>query len=51
MNLYSLTLQKSTGINQAVYGSFSAPKAQELVVSKGKHLEIYALQQQQSNTG
>lgn len=40
MYLYSLTLQKAGGIQQAVYGSFSAPKAQEIVVSHGKSLEL-----------
>ncbi|CAD8154884.1 unnamed protein product [Paramecium pentaurelia] len=40
MQLYSLTLQKSTGIQKAIYGNFSGPKAQEIVVSKVKHIEL-----------
>ena len=40
MNLYSLTLKKSSMINQAIYGNFSSPKAQELVISRGKFLEL-----------
>lgn len=33
-HFYSLTLQKASSINQAVYGNFSQPKAQEIVVSR-----------------
>lgn len=40
MYLYNLTLQRSTGIVQAIYGNFSGPKAQEIVVTKGKTLEL-----------
>eukprot|EP00761_Pharyngomonas_kirbyi_P010453 gb/GECH01010473.1/.p1 GENE.gb/GECH01010473.1/~~gb/GECH01010473.1/.p1 ORF type:complete len:827 (+),score=217.84 gb/GECH01010473.1/:1-2481(+) len=40
MHLYSLTLQKSGAINAAVSGSFSAPKKQEIVVARGKILEL-----------
>ena len=40
MFLYNLTLQKGGGIQQAVYGNFSAPKAQEIVVSRNKSLEL-----------
>ncbi|GAB5371141.1 hypothetical protein AAMO2058_001554100 [Amorphochlora amoebiformis] len=40
MHLYGLTLQKSTAITSAVYGNFSAPKAQEIVVARGKILEL-----------
>eukprot|EP00873_Tetraselmis_striata_P011542 jgi/Tetstr1/431806/TSEL_021301.t1 len=40
MHLYSLTLSRSAGVQSAIYGNFSAPKAQELVVSKGKSLEL-----------
>lgn len=39
-HLYALSLQKATAITHAVYGNFSAPKAQELVVSRGKTLEL-----------
>ena len=40
MFLYNLTLQKGGGIQQAVYGNFSATKAQEIVVSRNKSLEL-----------
>ena len=41
MYLYNLTLQQSTAISQAIYGNFTAPKAQEIVISKGTVLELY----------
>jgi splicing factor 3B subunit 3 len=40
MHLYGLTLQRASSICQAIYGSFSAPKQQEIVVAKGKVLEL-----------
>eukprot|EP00232_Nephroselmis_pyriformis_P023620 CAMPEP_0182873278 /NCGR_PEP_ID=MMETSP0034_2-20130328/12223_1 /TAXON_ID=156128 /ORGANISM="Nephroselmis pyriformis, Strain CCMP717" /LENGTH=801 /DNA_ID=CAMNT_0025005915 /DNA_START=153 /DNA_END=2554 /DNA_ORIENTATION=- len=40
MFIYSLTLQKATAICNAVYGNFSAPKVQEIVVGRGKVLEL-----------
>ncbi|XP_041003528.1 spliceosome-associated protein 130 A-like [Juglans microcarpa x Juglans regia] len=40
MYLYSLTLQRATGIVCAINGSFSGGKAQEIVVSRGKLLEL-----------
>lgn len=41
VNLYSLTLQKGTAITYAIFGNFSAPKAQEIVVARGsKILEL-----------
>ena len=40
MHLYSVTLQKSSGITAAVYGSFSAPRSHELVVARGKVLDL-----------
>lgn len=40
MYLHNLTLQKSSVINHVVYGNFSSPKAQELLVSKDKILEL-----------
>ena len=36
VQLYSTTLQDGGTIYQACYGSFSAPKAQEIVAHKGK---------------
>ena len=40
MHLYALTLQKATGISKAIFGNFSGPKAQEIVVARGKYLEL-----------
>ena len=40
MFLYNLTLQRSTGITHAVHGNFSGTKQQEIVVSRGKILEL-----------
>jgi splicing factor 3B subunit 3 len=38
--LYATTLQKPAAITNAVYGNFSEPKAQEIVVSRGRYLEL-----------
>lgn len=40
MYLYNLTLQHSTEITHAVHGSFSGTKSQEILVSRGKSLEL-----------
>lgn len=40
MHLYCKTLQKASGITSAVYGNFSGPKQQEIVVARGKILEL-----------
>ncbi|CAA9995282.1 unnamed protein product [Nesidiocoris tenuis] len=40
MFLYNLTLQRATGITHAVHGSFSGSKLQEILVSRGKILEL-----------
>lgn len=40
MHLYNLTLQRATGITHATHGNFSGSKLQEIVVSRGKILEI-----------
>ncbi|GBF95175.1 splicing factor 3B subunit 3-like [Raphidocelis subcapitata] len=40
MYLYNLTLSRPSGIQCAIYGNFSAPKAQELVVARGHALEL-----------
>ena len=40
MYLYNLTLQRATGIAQAIHGNFSGSKLQEIVVSRGKILEL-----------
>lgn len=41
MFLYSLTLQPATGVHKAVGGNFSAAKAHEVIISRGKRLELY----------
>ncbi|GLG92316.1 Splicing factor 3B subunit 3 [Gryllus bimaculatus] len=40
MYLYNLTLQRATGITHAVHGNFSGSKIQEILVSRGKSLEL-----------
>ena len=40
MYLYNLTLQRATGITHSVHGQFSGAKLQEIVVSRGKILEM-----------
>ena len=40
MFLYNLTLQRPGAVTQAVAGSFSAPKAQEIVAARGDYLEL-----------
>eukprot|EP01012_Entosiphon_sulcatum_P002881 TRINITY_DN10726_c1_g3_i1.p2 TRINITY_DN10726_c1_g3~~TRINITY_DN10726_c1_g3_i1.p2 ORF type:complete len:1220 (-),score=308.30 TRINITY_DN10726_c1_g3_i1:801-4439(-) len=40
MHLYNLTLQKPSAITCAIYGSFTAPKMQEIVVARGAVLEL-----------
>jgi splicing factor 3B subunit 3 len=40
MFLYNLTLQRATGITHAIHGNFSGTKTQEIVVSRGKILEL-----------
>ena len=40
MHLYALTLQKASCIYQAVHGNFSGTKQQEILVGRGKTLEL-----------
>ena len=40
MYLYNLTLQRASGITHACHGNFSGAKLQEIVVSRGKSLEL-----------
>eukprot|EP00457_Paulinella_chromatophora_P000508 gb/GEZN01000508.1/.p1 GENE.gb/GEZN01000508.1/~~gb/GEZN01000508.1/.p1 ORF type:complete len:1232 (-),score=235.53 gb/GEZN01000508.1/:570-4232(-) len=40
LHLYNLSLQRCAQITEAVFGNFSAPKAQEIVVARGKILEL-----------
>ena len=41
MHLYALTLQKPSCVVQAVHGNFSGGKQQEMVVARGRILEIF----------
>ncbi len=43
MYLYNLTIQKETGINSAITGSFTAAKTSEIVVSRGNILELFSI--------
>lgn len=40
MFLYSLTLSQATAINHSVYGSFTQANQHEIVVAKGKIIEL-----------
>ncbi|KAM7270665.1 hypothetical protein ACFE04_029879 [Oxalis oulophora] len=40
MYLYNLTLQKATGVVTAINGNFTGGKAQEIVVARGKILDL-----------
>lgn len=40
MYLYNFSLQKTATILQAVYGNFSSPKAQEIIISRGRMIEL-----------
>jgi len=40
MFLYNITLQRATGITHAIQGNFSGSKHQEVVVSRGKLLDV-----------
>ena len=46
MYLYSLTLNQTTAINLSVYGSFTKSNQHELVVAKGKILEMYKVDEE-----
>ena len=48
MFMYGLTLQKASSVVQAIHGNFSGAKLQEIVIAKGKILEIYRVD---PNTG
>ncbi|EER01053.1 spliceosomal protein sap, putative [Perkinsus marinus ATCC 50983] len=39
-HFYNMTLSKTSAVTCAVYGNFSAPKAQEIVVARGSTLEL-----------
>lgn len=38
--MYSLTVNSPGAITNAIYGNFSAPRAQEIIISRGKILEL-----------
>ena len=40
MHLYALTLQKASCITQAIQGNFTGTKQQEIVVARGKAVEV-----------
>lgn len=40
MHLYNLTLQRATSICLAIHGNFSGTKQQEILISRGKILEL-----------
>jgi splicing factor 3B subunit 3 len=40
MFLYSLTLNQATAINHSIQGSFTEPEQNELVLAKGKIIEL-----------
>lgn len=40
MHLYNLTLQRSSAITHAVHGSFSGTKTQEILIARGKSLDL-----------
>lgn len=41
MHLYNYTAHKPTATNQAIYGSFSGPRQNEILTSRGTMLELY----------
>jgi hypothetical protein len=49
MYLYNLTIQKETGINSSITGSFTAPKTSEIVVSRGNILELFSVDENKYN--
>jgi splicing factor 3B subunit 3 len=40
MYLYNLTLQRATAVTHAVHGNFSGTKSQEILLARGKVLEL-----------
>lgn len=46
MQFYHLPLNPSTAIIKTVYGNFTSPKAQEIVIVKTKSLELYSVSDQ-----
>ena len=48
MHLYGLTLQKPSCAIQAVHGNFSGTKQQEIIIARGRLLDVF---RPDSNTG
>lgn len=46
MQLYNLPLNPSTAIINTVFGNFSSPKAQEIILIKSKSIELYSVSEQ-----
>ena len=46
MYMYASALQQATSITHSIYGSFSQPDQEELVVAKGKILELLQVNQE-----
>lgn len=46
MQLYNLPLNPSTAIIRTIYGNFTSPKAQEVILVKTKSLELYSISEQ-----
>ena len=40
MHLYALTLQKPSCVIQAIHGNFSGTKQQEIIIARGRILEL-----------
>ena len=43
MFLYALTLQRPTAITAVIHGNFSGSKTQEILLARGRLLELYRL--------
>ena len=43
MFLYALTLQRPTAITSVIHGNFSGSKTQEILLARGRLLELYRL--------
>lgn len=46
MQLYNLPLSPSTAVLKTVYGNFTQPKAQELILVKTKSIELYSISEE-----
>ena len=48
--MYNLALEPSTAIIKVLYGNYSNPKAQELLLVKNKSIELYSVSEKYSKT-